>query len=69
MYAKVPGNIGKMFILPYLRVIPMHLTILLPAFPGVSAITIFLILKTLVDVLFYLIANNQFNEAPVTITE
>lgn len=61
VYKNVPGNIGKMFILPYLRIVPMHLTILLPAFIGVSAITIFLVLKTLVDVLFYLIANKQFN--------
>jgi Family of unknown function (DUF6498) len=59
-YAKVPGNIGKMFILPYLRVVPMHLTILLPAFTGVSAITIFLLLKTLVDVIFYITTGNQF---------
>ena len=68
-YAKVPGNIGKMFMLPYLRIIPMHLTILLPAFIGVSAITLFLLLKTLADVTFYLIANNQFSDTAVTLAE
>ena len=69
IYSKVPGNIGRMFFLPYLRIIPMHLTILLPAFIGVSAITLFLLLKTVVDVIFYLIANNQFNNSPGTLTE
>lgn len=66
-YAKVPGNIGIMFMLPYLRIIPMHLTILLPAFIGVSAFTLFTILKTIVDVLFYLIANRQY-QSPVTVS-
>lgn len=58
-YARVPGNIGTMFILPYLRIIPMHLTILLPAFLGVSALSVFIWLKTAADVLFYIIANRQ----------
>lgn len=64
-FSEIPGNIGKMFILPYLRIIPMHLTILLPAFIGVSAFTLFTVLKTIVDVLFYLIAKRQYqgNEA------
>ena len=60
-YAKVPGDVGRMFILPYLRIIPMHLTILLPAFLGVSAFTLFLVLKTLVDAVFYLITAKQYN--------
>ncbi|RTL60843.1 MAG: hypothetical protein EKK37_01430 [Sphingobacteriales bacterium] len=59
-YAKVPGNIGQMFMLPYLRIIPMHLTILLPAFIGVSAFTLFTVLKTLVDVFFYLITTRAY---------
>ncbi|MBI1781774.1 MAG: hypothetical protein HYR66_10450 [Sphingobacteriales bacterium] len=62
-FAGVPGNIGTMFMLPYLRIIPMHLTILLPAFIGVSAFTFFTILKTIVDVLFYLIANRQYQNS------
>lgn len=59
-YANAPGNIGKMFILPYLRVVPMHLTILLPAFIGVSALTLFITLKTIADILFYTITTRQF---------
>jgi hypothetical protein len=59
-YANTPGNIGSMFILPYLRIIPMHLTILLPAFWGVSALSVFTLLKTGVDVLFYLLTNRQY---------
>ena len=49
------SNLGRMFFLPYLRIIPMHLTILVPAFLHVSAMGIFLILKAFADVIMYVI--------------
>ncbi len=47
-------NIGKMFFVPYLRIIPMHLMILLPGILGFGTSAIFLILKTLADIGMYI---------------
>lgn len=65
-YANAAGNIGTMFALPYLRIVPMHLTILLPSFLGVSAMSVFTLLKTIVDVLFYQITNRQLQNSAAT---
>ncbi|MCU0754333.1 MAG: DUF6498-containing protein [Xanthomonadales bacterium] len=45
-------SIGSLAALPYLRVVPMHLTLILGVGlgGGVAGITVFLILKTLADV-------------------
>ena len=50
-------NLGRMFFLPYLRIIPMHLMILGPAFLDWKASTIFLVLKTAADVIMYLVTS------------
>lgn len=47
-------NIGKMFFVPYLRIIPMHLMILLPGLLGYGASVTFLVLKTLADIGMYI---------------
>ncbi len=57
-------NVGKMFILPYLRIIPMHLMILLPVFLGWRDITVFLWLKLATDVLMQLITTDYGKTAP-----
>jgi hypothetical protein len=53
-YSQVKRNIGSMFFTPYLRIIPMHLTILLPKFfhwqPGFT----FLVLKMAMDIIGHL---------------
>ena len=49
-------NIGVMFFLPYLRIVPMHLMILVPAFLHITPSIVFLILKTGADLLFYSIS-------------
>lgn len=46
-------SIATIFFIPYLRVIPMHLTILIPKFTGLQPSMIFLVLKTLADVLSF----------------
>ena len=46
-------NVGKMFFTPYLRIIPMHLMILMPAFLDIGVSLIFLILKTVADIGMY----------------
>ena len=50
-------NLGAMFFLPYLRIVPMHLMILGPAFLHWQASTIFLVLKTAADVIMYLVTS------------
>lgn len=47
-------NLGTLFFLPYLRIIPMHLMILGPVFLHWQASTIFLVLKTVADLFMYL---------------
>lgn len=50
-------NLGTMFFLPYLRIVPMHLMIMGPAFLNWEASTIFLVLKTVADVVMYLVTS------------
>ena len=52
-----PVNLGSMFFLPYLRIIPMHLMILGPIFLHWQASTIFLVLKTAADVIMYIVTS------------
>jgi len=59
-YSSVPRNIGRMFFIPYLRIVPMHLTILLPKFLGWTPALTFLILKTVFDVLGQLITTRYY---------
>jgi hypothetical protein len=47
---KTKTNAGIMFFTPYLRIIPMHLTILAPAFLHIGNMGLFLILKAVTDV-------------------
>lgn len=57
-------NMGSMFLTPYLRIIPMHLMILGPAFLGWSNITIFLWLKTITDVLMHIFITRSQQSFP-----
>ncbi|MBS1642695.1 MAG: hypothetical protein JST94_01455 [Bacteroidetes bacterium] len=52
---KQGANYNTMFMMPYARIVPMHLMILLPKFFNISAPYLFLILKTLADVLMYFV--------------
>lgn len=46
-------NIGQLMFLPYVRIIPMHLVIIFGAFIGQSALVIFLLFKTLADLVMH----------------
>lgn len=46
-------NIGRLMFAPYARIIPMHLIIVLGAFIGQSTLLLFLLLKTVVDILMH----------------
>lgn len=54
-----PVNVGKLFFVPYLRVIPMHFMILLPSLLGVGSSVIFLVLKTVADAGMYLLTRQK----------
>jgi Family of unknown function (DUF6498) len=49
----VQVNIGLLFFLPYLRIVPMHLMILLPAIIGWQPSLLFLVLKMGADLLSF----------------
>ena len=58
-------DIGKMFFTPYLRVIPMHLCILIPAFLHITSLTVFLVLKVIADVFMYVVTNGPYRKNPL----
>lgn len=58
-------NFGYLFFLPYLRVIPMHLFILIPVFMGINGSILFLILKFFADVISFLIYRRIFQKSVV----
>ena len=59
-YSAESRSIGTMFFTPYLRIVPMHLTILLPKFLGWTPAITFLILKTVFDVVGQLITTKYY---------
>ena len=56
-------NYGQLFFMPYLRIVPMHLMILAPAFLGWQASTVFLVLKMLADVGMYLLTVKLYSKS------
>ncbi len=60
-----PADIGRMFFTPYVRIIPMHLCILVPAFLHLTSLTVFLVLKVIADVLMYVLTSNNYQKTPM----
>ncbi|MCB0708789.1 MAG: hypothetical protein KDC15_05305 [Chitinophagaceae bacterium] len=56
-------NIGSLFFLPYLRIIPMHLIIMVPAFLGVEPSIVFLVLKTIADIFSFILYQRMWQKA------
>ncbi len=54
-------NIGQLMFSPYARIIPMHLIIIFGAFLGQSTLIVFLLLKTLADLLMHTIKHTAAN--------
>ena len=69
---KEPTDLGYLFILPYARIVPMHLTILIPAFLPITNWGVFIILKSIADVTMYIITSKtnkksvELNKASLT---
>ena len=59
-YSHESRSIGTMFFMPYLRIVPMHLTILLPKFLGWAPALTFLILKTFFDIVGHLATTKYY---------
>lgn len=55
-------NYGLLFFLPYLRIIPMHLFILIPKFLGITPSLLFVLLKTLADIGMYLLSRKLYHQ-------
>ena len=58
-------NIGSLFFLPYLRIVPMHLVIMVPAFFNVQPSIIFLVLKTIADIFSFILYQRMWQKASV----
>lgn len=56
-------NYGVLFFLPYLRIIPMHIFILIPVFLGIGGSMLFLILKFIADILTYILYGRLFHKS------
>ena len=62
---KMMISYGQLFFLPYLRIVPMHLMILAPAFLGWQASTTFLVLKMIADMGMYLLSMKLYTKEAV----
>lgn len=59
---KEPAEFGRLLAIPYLRIIPMHLCILIPAFLNVAGLTVFLVLKVVADAVMYVATNSNYQK-------
>lgn len=59
-YSHVKRNIGTMFFMPYIRIVPMHLTILLPKFYHWQPALTFLVLKMAMDIIGHLVTTPYY---------
>ena len=48
-------DVSARFFTPYLRIIPMHLTLLIPMILHISGVGVFLILRAIADISLYII--------------
>jgi hypothetical protein len=59
-YSHIKRKISAMFFMPYLRIVPMHLTILLPKFYHLQPALTFLVLKMAMDVIGHLLTTPYY---------
>ena len=60
---EVQLSIGTLFFLPYLRIVPMHLMILIPKFTGIPTSMVFLVLKMAADLLTYIFTMHLYSKS------
>lgn len=66
MEKRVSFQISTLFFMPYLRIVPMHLMILLPAFFGWQPSMLFLVLKMAADFLSFILLQKQYGNSGVS---
>ena len=62
-------NIGTMLFLPYARIVPMHLLIVMGATLGGgsrTALTVFIVLKTIADAVMHVVEHRALRRVPAT---
>ena len=57
----VIANVNKTFFMPYVRIIPMHLAILLPEFLHLTNYFVFIALKILMDIIMHFVVSNHYS--------
>lgn len=62
-------NPGVIMFLPYLRIVPMHLLIIIPVFFHISPSILFLVLKTFADLGFFLITQRMYRNVSMNVLE
>jgi len=67
-------SLSKLFITPYIRIVPMHLTIICSTFFAAGTIGVFLVLKAFADVVMYIVTkpatgNTRSTSATTTIQQ
>jgi len=58
----IAANVTRMATLPYLRVVPVHLCILIPAFLHLSNLIVFLVLKVIIDIVTYVRVTSYYQK-------
>lgn len=67
-YKTEAPKLGAMFFSPYLRIVPMHFMILIPAFLELSPAIIFLVLKTIFDLIGHIISTPYYWKKETLVT-
>ena len=62
------ADVTLMSVLPYLRVVPVHLCILIPAFLPVSNLIVFLVLKVIADMITFVQTANYYKKEDILTT-
>lgn len=60
---KTKANLGFIFFLPYLRIVPMHLILVGASVAGISNVTLFLVLKTMADLAMLVVGERLYSKA------
>ncbi len=66
---EVKINIGHMFFLPYLRILPMHMMIIIPQILGLKPSIVFLLLKMAADIFSYVLYKRIYHKPRIVDTK
>lgn len=58
----IETDVGKTFVTPYVRIVPMHIMLMLPGFFGTKKVTIFIVLKIVMDILMHIATSGYYKK-------